>query len=407
MSSKWLSLEQALEKALNSLSSVNETENVPLFDALGRITAQDSVATHAVPPWDNSAMDGFAVNTGDLTNTTSLVIQSTLTAGMSADEALKSQCAIKIMTGAPIPPNADAVVMIENTSSNGKTVFIEQQPQQGENIRRKACDIQDSQVLVPKQTRLCPEHLMLLSSQGHTHVTVLRKIKVGIVATGTELAAPGDEKRPNQIYESNRVGVYGLVSALGVDIVDYGIVEDNRDSLKALFIKAQREVDVMISSGGVSVGEADYVKDIISELGQIDFWKVAIKPGKPFALGQIGNTVFCGLPGNPVSAYVTCRLLVLPILSQIQGDNKTKHPLSVPATLGKSLSRRPGRRDFQRAVMEQNENGELIVTPLVKQSSGVMTSITSANCLMVIHESLSTLSQGDTIPVIPFDAFSN
>lgn len=402
MSSKWLSLEEALSKALDAASPISETEQVNIFDATNRILADDVVATVDVPPWDNSAMDGYAVNTALLDGETPLNVQGVITAGMEASTPLLAGHAFKIMTGAPMPPQADAVVMFENTDGGKDKVCIAKAPSSGENIRKKANDIAVGDVLVKQGTQLYAEHLMLLSSQGKSDVTVYRKLRVGVVATGSELAHPGSERASTQIYESNRVGVSSILRNENVDIIDFGIVEDDEASLRALFTEASTKVDVMVSSGGVSVGDADYVKDIISELGNIDFWKIAVKPGKPFALGKIGNTLFCGLPGNPVSSFVTAKLLVVPVIKKLQGQNGNYEPLYVNANITRDVKRRTGRRDFQRATMVKNAKGEWEVTPFKSQSSGVMTSITSANCLMVIHEDIATLNKGDSVPVMPF-----
>ena len=406
MSSKWLSLEHAMEKAIDATSILGESETIALSRALGRITASEVHATLSVPPWDNSAMDGFAINAASSQPDTLMPIQGTITAGMAADEPLKPGHAIKIMTGAPVPPGADAVVMVENTSTEGNHVSINKQHACGENIRKKEADIKIGQSLVNQGIRLQPQHLMLLSSQGLTTVDVVKQVKVGVVATGSELAQPGEPCLPTQIYESNRIGVSALLAELGVEIIDFGIVKDDEQSLTALFKEASARVDVMVSSGGVSVGDADYVKDVIDALGSIDFWKVAIKPGKPFALGHIGNTLFCGLPGNPVSAFITAKLLVTPLIRKMQGEQQVRKPLTVNATVTCDIKRRAGRRDFQRATITYDENFNLLVTPFRTQSSGVMTSITAANCLMIIHEDISHVEKGTTLPVIPFDLLS-
>ena len=401
MSSKWLSLEEALTKALDAAKAINDVEQVSIFDANNRILAQDVTAHVDVPPWDNSAMDGYAVNAEDLKHSDKLEVQGVITAGMSADEPLEKGKAFKIMTGAPVPANANAVVMVENTESHDGAVLINKIPSAQENIRKKANDIASGDTLISKGTRLHAEHLMLLSSQGNSKVAVFRKLRVGVVATGSELAAPGEPCKSTQIFESNRVGVSSILSNENVELVDFGIVEDDEASLRKLFIEASERVDVMVSSGGVSVGDADYVKDIIAELGTIDFWKVAVKPGKPFSLGKINNTLFCGLPGNPVSSFVTAKLLVVPVIKKMQGQVQPHEPFFVNASITTPLKRRAGRRDFQRATMVRNNQGEWEVTPFKSQSSGVMTSITSANCLMVVHEDISELKVGDTVPVIP------
>jgi molybdopterin molybdotransferase len=415
MSSSWLSLEEALSKALAATHVVSDVETVSLFSAHRRVVAQDVVATLDVPPWDNSAMDGFAINADSYTQGQKLKIQGLITAGEKASTPLTVDHAYKIMTGAPIPDGANAVVMIENCNSDtAGNVVINEVPTQGQNIRPQANDISHGQVLIKKGTQLRAEHLMLLSSQGLNEVVVYRKLRVGIVATGNELAAPGESRSDTQIYESNRVGISAILSDENVEVVDFGIVEDDKASLTSLFNQAAstianptskatgNHVDIMVSSGGVSVGDADYVKDVIEAMGHIEFWKIAVKPGKPFALGKLNNTVFCGLPGNPVSSFVTAKLLVLPIISKMQGRQDGHTALTVMAVLTKDIKRRAGRRDYQRATMSYDENGNLVVTPFKTQSSGVMTSITSANCFMIIHEDISTLAIGDTVPVMPF-----
>lgn len=401
MSSKWLSLEEALAKALDAAYAIDDVEQVSIFEANNRILAHDLVATLDVPPWDNSAMDGYAVNVEDLSGSNELEVQGIITAGMEADTPLQKGKAFKIMTGAPIPNNANAVVMVENTSECNGNVEIDKRPIAHENIRKKANDIGCGDTLVHKGTRLRAEHLMLLSSQGKSKIDVFRKLRVGVVATGSELAAPGESRAATQIFESNRVGIASILQNENVELIDFGIVEDNEVSLRELFIEASKRVDVMVSSGGVSVGDADYVKDIIAELGSIDFWKVAVKPGKPFALGKINNTLFCGLPGNPVSSFVTAKLLVVHVIKKMQGEAKPHEPLFINATITTPLKRRAGRRDFQRATMAKNVQSEWEVTPFKSQSSGVMTSITSANCLMIVPEEVSELKEGDTVQVMP------
>ncbi|MEQ3640417.1 MAG: gephyrin-like molybdotransferase Glp [Alteromonas sp.] len=416
MSSSWLSLEEALSKALATTHVVSDIETISLSSAHRRVVAQDVVATLDVPPWDNSAMDGFAINANSYTQGQALTVQGIITAGEKASTPLSAGHAYKIMTGAPIPDGANAVVMIENCDSdNNGNVIINAPHTQEQNIRAKANDIAQGQVLIKKGTQLRAEHLMLLSSQGLDEVVVYRKLRVGIVATGNELAAPGESRSDTQIYESNRVGISAILSDENVEVVDFGIVEDDKASLTRLFnqaasntagtntkTSADSNVDIMVSSGGVSVGDADYVKDVIEAMGHIEFWKIAVKPGKPFALGRLNNTVFCGLPGNPVSSFVTAGLLVLPIISKMQGRQDDHTALTVTATLTKDIKRRAGRRDYQRATMSYDDNGNLVVTPFKTQSSGVMTSITSANCFMIIHEDISTLAIGDTVPVMPF-----
>lgn len=401
--SPWLDLSVAIEQCLASVPVKNTSETVKLDDALGRVVAQDIVSKINVPPWDNSAMDGYAVNTQHALASASLPIDTVITAGMAPDHSLGDHSVTRIMTGAPIPAGADAVIMQENTEKNEELVTILQAAVPGENIRRQGSDIEVGQTIVSKGTVLAASHLMLLASIGLADIQVLSKLKVGVLATGDELCQPGQDKAVNQIYESNRTGVKALLSEYGVDVVDYGIVGDTPDDIRAVFARAATQVDLIISSGGVSVGDADFVKQIIAELGEINFWKVAIKPGKPFAFGHIGKAVFCGLPGNPVSAYVTCQQIVLPVISHMQGRTEALSKLTVTATLKGQVKRRAGRQEFIRALASQSNTGELFVTPLAKQSSGVMSTVTQANCYLLVDKETAHLRDGDPVSVQLFD----
>lgn len=404
--SNWLSLEDALQHTLALTPTVTESETVSLPQALSRIAAVDVVAPANVPPWANSAMDGYAVCLSDLTQSDRLQVSATVLAGTSDIAPLASGTAARIMTGAPLPSGADTVIMKENAIEEDNHVSFTNLPAKGDNVRACGSDITKGDCILSSGTRLTPAHLMLLASQGITTVKVYRKVRVGLMATGDELCQPGQPLQAGQIYESNSTGISALLSKHGVEIIHYGIVKDDIDALKRTITEASQQTDLLITSGGVSVGDADHVKPVIDALGSVDFWKVAIKPGKPFAFGRVGNTVFCGVPGNPVSAYVTTQMLVTPVIERLQGLGQITSPLRLQAKLTSSLTRRPGRTDFQRAMMS-TKDGQWRVTPLAKQSSGVMSSVTQANCYLELPAEQSHFDTGQWVTVIPFSLRTN
>ncbi|MCU7554040.1 molybdopterin molybdotransferase MoeA [Alteromonas sp. ASW11-19] len=398
----WLSLDDARERALAATPVLTGTETVLLAEALNRITACAIQAPVNVPPWDNSAMDGYALRAEDADLNTCIPVSMTVFAGDSQIQELARGTAARIMTGAPLPAGADTVVMQENVQRNGDDIVITEPPRQFANIRRKGNDITHGDTVISAGTRLNAAHLMLLASQGLDTVTVYRPLRVGLMVTGDELQTPGTPLQPGHIYESNRTGLKALLAPLAVSVTDYGIVPDDKAALINVMRRACGEVDMLISSGGVSVGDADYVKEVLESLGDVNFWKVAVKPGKPFAFGMMDNTCFCGVPGNPVSAYVTTQLLVRPVIERYQGLAAPTQPLALSATLTTAVQRRAGRTEFQRAVMHPTQGGWQ-VTPLPRQSSGVMSSVTQANCYLVVPAEVSTLDAGSPATVLPFD----
>ncbi|WP_137167135.1 molybdopterin molybdotransferase MoeA [Salinimonas lutimaris] len=401
-STGWLTLAQALQQLIQAATPVTQTEQVRLTDCLGRICAQDIVAPVSVPPQDVSAMDGYAiglpVSAGQSYQVTHTILAGSDVSGLS----LAAGEAARIMTGASILAGASAVVMQENTERDGDTVVITQAAREHENIRAAGNDITAGQTVISAGTRLSASHLMLLASLGMADCTVLRQLKVGLIATGDEIMPAGTPLQPGQIYNSNTVGVQALLAPLNVDVHDFGIARDDKQSLTNTLLEASSQVDVLISTGGVSVGEADFVKQVLDEHGEVGFWKVAIKPGKPFAFGQLGQCLFCGVPGNPVSAFVTTQQLVMPLIESMQGLSAATRPLTIKAALNGQLKRRAGRQEFLRARLWQADNGDWQVTLLAKQSSGVMTTVTQANAYIIADETCTALNDGDTVTVQPF-----
>lgn len=402
--SGWLPLDEALSRALAAVTPVTETENVAVSDALHRITGEDIVSQTDVPPADNSAMDGYALYAAD-TAGEPVTVSGTQFAGMALpEEKIHRGTAVRIMTGALIPPGAECVVMQENTRREDDIITVTKPAIAGENIRRAGGDIAKGAQVIKRGTRLEPGHLVLLASMGISSVCVFRKLKVGIMATGDELVEAGVPLQSGQIYESNRTGTRALLAHEPVTITDYGIIPDDKAALESVFKEASESQDVIISSGGVSVGDADFVKELVARHGEIAFWKIAIKPGKPFAFGSLGNALFCGVPGNPVSAWVTTQQLVLPMLKRLSGIETVGagKPLTINATLTAGIKRKAGRQEFLRAVMVVQEDGSYNVTPSGKQSSGVMTTVTQANCYIIVPSDCKMLSAGDTVKVQPF-----
>lgn len=401
----WLPLEDALHNALSHVQPVVEAEAVMVGDALHRVVSEDVVAGVNVPPADNSAMDGFALYASDSQSTLPLQVVDTQLAGMPLREVkLEKGQAVRIMTGALVPNGADCVVMQENTSRTDTEVVINKPAMPGENIRRAGGDIATGATVITAGTQLTASHLVLLASMGIASVQVFRKLRVGIIATGDELKTAGETLASGQIYESNRTGTRALLAAEPVEITDFGIVADDKVALSEVFTNAAHTQDLVISSGGVSVGDADFVKELVASQGDIGFWKIAIKPGKPFAFGRLGNAVFCGVPGNPVSAFVTTQQLVLPIIKRMVGaaSEQVIKPLTIKATLTTSLRRRAGRKEFVRAHMQKNAYGDYDVVPLAKQSSGVMTTVTQANCYIILPAECSEIPEGNSVTIQPF-----
>jgi molybdopterin molybdotransferase len=386
--------EEALQRLLESSAIAAVAETVKLAEAAGRVLAQNAVSKVAVPPADNSSMDGYAIAVRDLQSSLSLPLSQRIPAGM-APEALQSGSCARIFTGAEIPDGADAVVMQEDVQVDGEKVTFSEHVPVGDNIRRKGQDIEVGDTILSVGRRLQPADLGMLASVGFAEVEVFKPLKVAILSTGDELVEPGLPLEAGQIYNSNRYILTGLLTALGMEVVDLGCVEDTRDAtLKALQTAAEN-ADAIISTGGVSVGEEDHVKGAIETLGVLDMWKIKIKPGKPVAYGRVGSTPFIGLPGNPTSTLLTFCLLARPMLLQLQGE-QYRAPLEVTVKAGFERKGQNKRQEYLRARLE---NG--VAAPFNNQSSGVLTSASWANGLVVVPPD-TQVAEGDEVSFIPF-----
>ncbi len=385
----------ALASILSAATPITETESAPLLQALGRVLAADQVSGVDVPPCDNSAMDGYAIRFSDL-DSGDLAVSQRIPAGHMG-EPLLAATAARIFTGAAIPDNADTVVMQEDTEALGGVIKVVAEIRQGQHIRPKGQDISHGSVVIAKGKRLQPQDIGLLASIGVTTVDVVRPLKVAVLSTGDELVEPGIPLKEGQIYNSNRYTLSALLVAMGYEVIDGGIVPDDFD-LTCRQLKAMAEAaDVIISSGGVSVGEEDHVKAAVESLGELGLWKLNIKPGKPLAFGSVNGTPFFGLPGNPSSVFVTFSLLARPYLLRYQGQTEVA-PIITKAVAGFDWSRAGTRQEYLRAKVESSEGvSKVVLYP--NQSSGVLASASWANALVVLPPK-STVAVGDKVQVI-------
>ncbi|TDF41407.1 molybdopterin molybdotransferase MoeA [Alteromonadaceae bacterium M269] len=395
-------IEQAMQRLLSSIEPVTEMLNVRLEHAVGSVLAEDVLSTMDVPPFDNSAMDGYAVKFEDLNTSDNLELVGTSFAGAPFEQHLEHGQCVRIMTGAVMPEGADTVVMQENTAANGDTITITVKPRLGQSVRRCGEELTKGQVVLEKGRQLTSVDVGIMASLGFAKACSIRPLRVAVISTGDELKPLGTELAPGDIYDSNRYAIIALLKKLGVEAIDMGCVPDDREQLMAAFIDADSRADAVITSGGVSVGDADYTKEVLEEIGQIDFWKLAIKPGKPFAFGRLPSSYFFGLPGNPVSSMVTLHQLVVPALQKLR-NTPVKEPVTYHAKAKKQFFKRPGRTDYQRAVFSTNEKGELVAEPTGSQGSSMLTSMNKANCYAVLPQNSGSVEIGEPVVIQPFD----
>lgn len=394
-------VEAAMNKLLGAILPVTETEQVALADCLGRVLGADVKSTLNVPPHDNSGMDGYALRAADLADADTLLLVGQSFAGHPFDGEIEAgQCA-RIMTGATIPAGADCVIMQERTEADGDLIRFDVKVDVGNNVRRKGEDIAEGDVVLSKGRKITAADIGLLASLGIADVTVFRQITVALFSTGDELKTPGEPLGYGDIYESNRFTVAAMMQRLGVKVLDLGIIPDDKELIRQAFKTADEQADVVVSSGGVSVGDADYTKDILDEQGQIGFWKLAIKPGKPFAFGNLPSSYFVGLPGNPVSAMVTFHQLAVPALRKLMGQGEFEHP-RIQAKLTSPIKKRPGRTDYQRGIFTI-DNGQAVVCTTGSQGSGILSSMSVGNCYIILPKEGGSVEAGEEVTVELFD----
>ena len=398
-----LTVEQALTRMTDAIRPVEETQSLPLMQALQHTLAEEVRSPINVPPYMNSAMDGYALKGTDLPEkgTRDFTVIGTSWAGTPfAGKVADGEC-IRIMTGAQMPEGADTVVMQEHTQREGDTLTISSGHKPGQNVRHAGEDIAVNQVVMGPGKYLQAAEIGLLASLGIPQVTVKRRLKVAFFSTGDELRAVGEPLQEGQIYDSNRYTLYGMLKKLDVEITDLGVIRDTREEVEAAFKHASTIADAVITSGGVSVGDADYVKETLEKLGQVNFWKIAMKPGKPLAFGKINQAYFFGLPGNPVSVMATFYQFALPALRRLMGQTDVT-PLSFKVPCNNMLKKRPGRVDFQRGILAQDEHGNMIVSAAGMQASHILSGMSKANCFIILPSESGNVEAGTLVEVQPF-----
>ncbi len=404
-----LSVREALTQLLDAVRPVTASEIVPTLEANGRVLAEDQLATIDVPSADNTQMDGYAVRAADCeSGSATLRVAQRIPAGQ-VGEPLEPGTAARIFTGALIPPGADAVVMQEQCEAVGDSVTVRHTPRAGEWIRRQGEDVAAGSVILPAGTRLRSQELGLAASVGLAQLPVLRRVRVAVFFTGDELAMPGEALKPGAIYNSNRFTLRGLLENFGCEFTDYGIVPDSLDATRETLRKAAQEHDLIITSGGVSVGEEDHIKPAVEAEGRLNMWQIAVKPGKPLAFGEInreegafvssstGAAYFIGLPGNPVSSFITFLLFVRPFLLRLQGATGPVEPRAYALRADFALPKADRRNEFLRVRV--NAAGGLDLFP--NQGSGVLTSTVWGDGL-VDNPPGQPIAEGDLVRFIPF-----
>jgi molybdopterin molybdotransferase len=399
--------DQALARILDAVTPVNGIEKIALRTALGRVLARDIQSSVDVPPHTNSAMDGYAVRSADVADThaTTLQVVGTALAGKIHPMPVNPGQCVRIMTGAVMPDGTDTVVIQEHVEREGELIRLDGNRVAGDNVRAAGEDIAVGDVVLGAGHRILPADLGLLASLGMVEVAVVRRLRVAFFSTGDELRSLGETLGEGEIYDSNRYTLFGMLERLGAEKIDMGVVRDRREDVRRAFEDAAACADVIISSGGVSVGEADYIKEILREVGQIQFWKVAMKPGRPLAFGKVRDAFFFGLPGNPVSVMVTFYQFVQPALRRLMGEQDIT-TLQIKARSVSHLKKRPGRVEYQRGILKRAEDGGMEVHKTGAQGSGILSSMAQANCFIVLPMECAEVEPGSEVDVQPFESLT-
>ena len=395
----------ALDHITQRITAVAEFESLPIRDCLGRINFKPVKSPINVPGHANSAMDGFAIAFNSLNRSGITVLKEIGTA--YAGTTFSGRCAdnecVRIMTGAVMPQGTDTVIMQEKAElDEAGRVRIDSRHRPGENVRHAGEDICAGQVILESGEPINPANLGVLASLGISQLQVYRKPVVAFFSTGDELISVGQALEKGKIYDSNRYTLYGLLSRMAVDILDLGVIKDDPDSIRQALLTATHKADLVITTGGVSVGEADYIKQVLNDIGNMVFWKIAIKPGRPLTFGQINRSVFMGLPGNPVAVMVTFSQFVEPCIQLISGT-RIHHPPRLQATCTDVLRKQPGRLEIQRGIAVADQNNQWKVSKTGQQGSGILTSMSRANCFILLDEDNAGVKPGDVVDIQFFD----
>jgi molybdopterin molybdotransferase len=395
-----LSVEQALERIATDVRPVSGFEQLPIRAALNRVLAGDIFSPMDVPAYTNSAMDGYALAAADLpaSGQRELRVIGSVFAGQPFRGSLSRGECLRIMTGGMMAEGTDTVVKQEDVERRGDCVIVGPGHRAGQNVRQAGEDMASGQTVLQGGRLLCPADIGLLASLGIAEVRVSRRVRVAFFSTGDELRSVGEALGPGQLFDSNRYTLHGMLSRLGIDPVDMGVVRDRREEVAQAFREASAVADAVITTGGVSVGEADYVKETLESLGRVSFWKIAMKPGRPLAFGRVKDALFFGLPGNPVSTMVTFYQFVQPALQRLMGQSAQQDlRLKVPCT--SPLKKARGRVDFQRGVLARDGSGGLTVRSTGPQGSAILSSMSQANCFIILPADWGDVPAGTEVEV--------
>ena len=393
-------IDETIREMLDSIDSLDRLKDISVESAVDRIIASPIESKFNFPPWPASAMDGYAFKfTEDLKQ---FHIVGSALAGHPFDGQINPGECIRITTGAPLPTGCDTVEMQENCEVNDSFITLKGLVTQGQHVRQIGSSISAGQVILDAGIKLGPKELAIISSSGIDTVTVYEPLRVAIFTTGDELSAPGIPLEPGKIYDSNRLTMLTMCKRMGFEVLDYGLVADDPEAIESVMLAAAEKADVLMTSGGVSVGDADYIKPILEKIGELTIWKVAIKPGKPIAIGSIGDCRFFGLPGNPVSTIVTLNKLVQPALQKLAGQ-EVQTPTQISAICHDNLRKAPGRRDYQRGVANTDDDGNWQVKSTGPQGSGRLVSVVEANCYIVLEPECSGVTAGERVTIELFD----
>jgi molybdopterin molybdotransferase len=403
-----LPVETARRVIRSLVTPVSGCERVAVRTALGRVLGADVVSTMNVPAHDNSAMDGFAVRGADLDPDGETVLREigAAFAGRCFDGAVGAGECVRVMTGAVMPAGTDTVVIQEAVRADGTRIVVPSGQKTGQNRRLAGEDLAIGRVAIPAGRFVRPAELGLLASLGLAEVVVRRRPRVAFFSTGDELASVGTALKDGEVYDSNRYTLYGMLARLGVDLIDMGVVRDDPASLERAFLDAAASADAVITSGGVSVGEADFTRDLLGRLGEVLFWKIAMRPGRPMAVGRIGNAHFFGLPGNPVAVMVTFYGFVRDALLALAGRSEDCELPLLQVPSATALRKKPGRTEFQRGILARGEDGKWSVRITGQQGSGVLRSMSEANCFIVLEHDRGDVKAGDLVSVQLFEGLA-
>lgn len=405
-----ISVAQALSQIASNTKALQQSELLPIRDCLNRICSQPIRSTINVPGHANSAMDGYAIAFSDLQRADSQDSQITTFkeigcafAGRAFDTACESGQCIRIMTGAVMPDGCDTIIMQEQAEQRDDGfIAVDSNHRLGENVRYAGEDIKQDEVILNSGDKIGPADLGVLASLGIGELNVFRKPIVAFMSTGDELVSINKTLGKGQIHDSNRYTLYGMLAQLEVDMIDLGVIQDDFDSIRSALLDAAQKADLVITTGGVSVGQADFIKTALEDIGQPEFWKIAIKPGRPLTFGKIEDSLFIGLPGNPVAVMVTFNHFVIPAIRKLSGAPPTQAPV-VRATSTEKMRKRAGRLEIQRGIATLSEGGQWQVCKTGKQGSGILTSMTRGNCFILLREDNEGVEIGDQVEIRLFD----